>query len=649
MAFTNPEDTYNAARREARKAQLPLPVLSEQTVTGSIAGEYRLGTFEIPLKKIRGTVTEARRHVVDACFRPLLELGTEFGQKWIALCRAHLEEGISHPIQVTEYLGYYYVEEGHKRVSVLSAFGAYSITAEVTRIPPPPARPEEHSDLAVMREYMTLDRMRPVRHLWFSRPGRLTELCRRFEARGLDYEELYRRFLLFRQEYHDQDFTDWPQTTGDAYYDHSLAFPDLLDAESVKDSAAQWRYRLLHENQKPPALRYPAGPSRNRPLQVAFAHTGRPATDEATRLHEIARYRLEAEENDVQTSAVFDLPPNGYAWLGLEDMLEREPDLLVVPDDRLSLLALRAGLVRPETIPLVIGPVRHPECKLSTAWALFDEPAYVLGALAATQSASGRIGIQGPLMQEEIDTPFTQLNAFALGALWINPRARVYCFDPVAPPDDPLLAHALYTEGSAPHDGAAETDGEREPGPPTLGHTATPPSAEPMGRTQFGRPVYGAKTLNPLSPQQESFQRFAEWGVDVVWRPATLFALNARKIFPGCYATLSRFDPVTARLQETVAAAAAHWVSLYATVTEELRPPAALLEELRQGAFHLRLGLESGLLRVHLFEQALHPQTSRLAGDVVSLVKLGRWPGGEPTAGRFGDHWPDGVVNLNAV
>ena len=49
---------------------------------------------------------------------------------------AHMEEGIRDPIKVYEYLNWFYVVEGNKRVSVLKYCDAYSISAVVTRLIP---------------------------------------------------------------------------------------------------------------------------------------------------------------------------------------------------------------------------------------------------------------------------------------------------------------------------------------------------------------------------------------------------------------------------------------------------------------------------------------------------------------------------------
>ena len=117
----------------------PYPaVLDEVLPDLSVHAIRELGIIDIPADRIVGTVAAGRVNAFSAGFYPLLEENSEFGQKWIALCGAHLSEtGIREPILCYEYLGDFYVQEGNKRVSVLKYFDADSIAADVTRIMPP--------------------------------------------------------------------------------------------------------------------------------------------------------------------------------------------------------------------------------------------------------------------------------------------------------------------------------------------------------------------------------------------------------------------------------------------------------------------------------------------------------------------------------
>ena len=104
---------------------LPLypPVLDEVLTGVDTRGEVELGLVDVPIHLITGTRSAGRQRAFSPSFYPLLGADTELAAKWTALCSAHLSEGINEPIKVYEYLHDFYVQEGHKRVSVLRYFG----------------------------------------------------------------------------------------------------------------------------------------------------------------------------------------------------------------------------------------------------------------------------------------------------------------------------------------------------------------------------------------------------------------------------------------------------------------------------------------------------------------------------------------------
>lgn len=125
-----------ARTSQARGASPYLPVLDEILSAEDTCGEVSLGLIEIPIELIVGTRSAGRSQCFSHSFYPLMGEDSEFAHKWVALCKAHMTDGIADPIKVYEYMHTFYVVEGHKRVSVLRYFGAVSIPAEVTRVLP---------------------------------------------------------------------------------------------------------------------------------------------------------------------------------------------------------------------------------------------------------------------------------------------------------------------------------------------------------------------------------------------------------------------------------------------------------------------------------------------------------------------------------
>ena len=114
------EMEYQEALKQGKKAhkkciangQFPyLPVLDEILEHQEIMTEQNLGLLQIPLEYVVGTSTRGRTYAFAPNFMPILEVGSEFSQKWINLAEAQVNEGIRDSIIVYEYLNRYYVVE----------------------------------------------------------------------------------------------------------------------------------------------------------------------------------------------------------------------------------------------------------------------------------------------------------------------------------------------------------------------------------------------------------------------------------------------------------------------------------------------------------------------------------------------------------
>jgi hypothetical protein len=88
-----------------------------------------IGVKEIPVKEIIGTLY--RHSDFDDQFRPLK---ANLRDRWINIYLVHEREGWS-PIMVHKVGEYYYVEDGHHRVSVARSLGIAFIQAKVWEYP----------------------------------------------------------------------------------------------------------------------------------------------------------------------------------------------------------------------------------------------------------------------------------------------------------------------------------------------------------------------------------------------------------------------------------------------------------------------------------------------------------------------------------
>ncbi len=228
-----------------------LPVLDEILAAETTSGEMSLGLADIPMELIVGTRSAGRSQALSRSFYPLMAEDTEFAGKWMALCKAHMDEGINDPIKVYEYMHTFYVVEGHKRVSVLRYFGAVNIPAEVTRILPV----KDGSKASIIYyEYVDFYRLSGVNYLWFSAAGRFARLHAAVGKRPdeLWTEEDRRKFYSFYHSfstlYGDKSAKELAgrMTTGDAM----LLYLDMFDYDQVKNytqSQLKEGFLQLHE------------------------------------------------------------------------------------------------------------------------------------------------------------------------------------------------------------------------------------------------------------------------------------------------------------------------------------------------------------------------------------------------------------------
>jgi hypothetical protein len=171
-----------------------------------------IGLVDIPIERIVGVKSAGRVSAFSSSFLPLLDAKSEFGNKWIHLCMAHLgETGITDPIACYEYLGNFYIQEGNKRVSVLRHFDAPRIPGTVKRILPP------LTDAPRMRAYYEFLEFYKVSKLYsvqFRRPGDYARLNAKLgKTAGEYWTEQERRtfnayFHYFREAFETQDTGD---------------------------------------------------------------------------------------------------------------------------------------------------------------------------------------------------------------------------------------------------------------------------------------------------------------------------------------------------------------------------------------------------------------------------------------------------------
>ena len=180
--FTDYSDQYKYAYKKAIKAfkedrrhkKDPYLKALDEIVNMYECSIERIGEIDVSADLIVGTVNSKRKVSFASNFMPLLKANSEFGSKWINVCKYHLSDtGISDVPVAYEYLGKFYIEEGNKRVSVLKSFGAVYIPCDVKRLVP--KRSEENKLYFEFLDYYKYSHLYTIQ---FNKLGYYTKLRR---------------------------------------------------------------------------------------------------------------------------------------------------------------------------------------------------------------------------------------------------------------------------------------------------------------------------------------------------------------------------------------------------------------------------------------------------------------------------------------
>ena len=427
--------------RMLRGVKPTLQVLDDIMPEKGSYSEASLGLVQIPIDQIVGTKTVGRSSSFAGNFMPILRESTEFAAKWISLSISHVEQGIRDPIKAYEYMNRFYVEEGNKRVSVMKFFGAVSIPGNVTRIIP---KRTEEKENKIYYEFLDFYQAAPVNYIWFSKEGSFRKLQ---EAVGkkpgevwsedelLQFSSIYTRFMA---EYQAKGGNKLKITPGDAF----LSFITLYGYEEIdhktttemqKLVSKSWEeFQLLQQeaevelkmkpNQKKKPLLSILNNFKIKKLKIAFIYEKTPGTSAWTYAHELGRLHMEQRfPEEVQTAAYENGTQDNIDGL-LQEAIDAGCNLIFTTTPPFVQASVKAAIANPS--------VRILNCSLNTShryirtyYSRMYEAKFLMGAIAGAMAENNRLTY---IADYPIYGSIANINAFALGAKMINPRARVY-------------------------------------------------------------------------------------------------------------------------------------------------------------------------------------------------------------------------------
>ncbi len=453
--YTSAASRGDAAFRQAVfNGESPyLPVLDSFLDRKGIAGEFPLGTMEIPISMISGNKSISRNNSFANNFMPIMDEKTEFASKWKNLCQSCRREGVRDAIECYEYLNHYYVAEGNKRVSVSKYLDIEYIPATVTRLVP--VRTNEKK-IQVYYEFMKFHRSTDVFDLVMKEIGEYDRIAECFgetlEQRWSDenrenlksYWHFFQR--IYRKWSHEEDIY--------VYGPVFLTYITIFSADSLgRDSENQVIANLktareeLHAEYSLDKIEFldgPGEPSTSR-VRSFFGRRGmKYTTDSPLRFAvvydsdiEKSRWANAHEAGRLYVDAMFEGKVAGKSYFirGQEesyDVIQR-----AIQDGNQVIFTTMPGMANGTQRAAMENPrIRFLNCSLAMntgsvrcySGRLY-EATYIMGILAASElqkiCKEDSQRVIGYLTDYPTYGNLACVNAFAMGAAMIDPRCKV--------------------------------------------------------------------------------------------------------------------------------------------------------------------------------------------------------------------------------
>ena len=413
-----------------------LPELATESV-------YNVGLVDIPTERIVGTKTAGRITAFTATFRPLLDAKSEFGMKWVSLCKAHLgDTGITDPIDCFEYLGNFYVQEGNKRVSVLRHFDAPRIPGNVRRVLP--ARSEEPR-IKAYYEFLDFYKLSGLYSVHFRRPGDYAKLLSYLgkHADEVWTEEERRNFSAYFHYFQDAFFA---VKTGneDILPEEVLllwlklypfqSIGQITSAQLKKSIAALWEDAVASVKKEEAVKVQTKAEDDSKSsivsrivtaldvLDVAFVHQMEADRSAWVMGHEEgSKHIAELFGDRIRVRSYYGAGTTEAAEQLIEQAVTDGAEVVFTTAPPLSRATLKAAVKYPK-VRFLNCSVDQPYSSIRTYYGRIFEAKFITGAIAGAMARNDRIGYVGtyPIHGEP-----AAINAFALGAQLTNPRARI--------------------------------------------------------------------------------------------------------------------------------------------------------------------------------------------------------------------------------
>lgn len=428
------------------KLTLGQPYLSALEEIDKNINQYprvNLGVIEIPLDQVVGTTTVSRSKSFSRDFYPILPDGTEFADKWEFVYEHQQETGVVDPIKVLEYKRRFYIVEGNKRVSVLKQADAAYVTADVERVMIPKS---DDPESVMYYEFLDFYQVCPIYEIDFSTPGRYKELA---GILGRNLKEpwpgdvvkaVQAGFLYFRNLFMIEGGDRLQITPGDAFIIYLRYYPAgslLDDGESlvrthIRKLRSEFVSQTVEDKKiiadslnvfKGQASLFHRALPKDKVLQVAFIYHGDYRKSGWLYGHELGRNHInDAMEGNVSTKAYTCSTEDDDLRGTIDQAVSEGADVIFTTSPAQMKVTSQSAIHYP-SVKFLNCSMNLPSNAVRTYYGRMFEAKFLMGCLAASMAGNHKIGYAA---NYPIYGAVANINAFAIGASFIDPEAKIY-------------------------------------------------------------------------------------------------------------------------------------------------------------------------------------------------------------------------------
>ena len=405
-----------------------------------VESRVNLGLTDIPIERITGTYNAGRSNAFARNFMPLLDKDSEFAMKWMSLYGSMEEEGMRDPVIAYEFLNQFYIQEGNKRVSVSRYMGAVSVEGFVTRIIP---KKSDAKEIQLYYEFLDFYEKTKINYLTFTKEGSYLLLLKATydnteavwdETQQADFRSAY---AAFRKEFLARGGSKLTLTVADAFLVYLSIFgyaeaKEALSAELRDNIGKIWNEFELYGHHRTISISLDPMPDTKKhtlsmllsPKTCAAAWVYEKPKDISawTYSHELGREYIEdIFGKQVNTDAVFGVT-TANAVETMEQLIKEGYNVLFTTSPQYFPACAKVAVEHPE-VKVLNCSLNLSSRHVRTYYLRTYEAKFMIGALAGALATDDRIGY---VADYPIFGVTASINAFALGARMVNPKAEVY-------------------------------------------------------------------------------------------------------------------------------------------------------------------------------------------------------------------------------